>query len=140
MIETVVSYEGGLRCRAEHVESGTVVLTDAPKDHHGQGGSFSPSEMLSVSLGSCILSIMAIAAQSMGRDIAGATATIAKEMADAPRRIAGISVALRVPGDFNARQRAKLEGAAHACPVHNVLGIDVPISFEWVGEGSARDA
>jgi putative redox protein len=133
MIETVVSYEGGLRCRAEHAESRTVVLTDAPKDHHGQGGSFSPSDMLSVSLGSCILSIMAIAAQSINIDIAGATATIVKEMADAPRRISAISVALCVPGDFNARQRAKLEGAAHACPVHNVLGIDVPISIDWVG-------
>jgi len=137
MIETVVSYEGGLRCRAEHAESGTVVLTDAPKDHHGEGESFSPSEMLSISLGSCILSIMGIAARSMGMDIAGATASIAKQMADAPRRISAMSVTLRIPGDFNARQRAKLVGAAHACPVHNVLGIDVPIAIEWTGAGSA---
>ena len=133
MDDTVVSYEGGLRCRAEHAESGVVVLTDAPKDNHGQGASFSPSDLLSVSLGSCILSIMGIAARSMDADIAGATATVTKHMANAPRRVSGISVTVRVPGDFDARQRARLEAAAHACPVHNVLGIDAPISIVWIG-------
>lgn len=133
MLETVVSYEGGLRCRSEHAESGTIVLTDAPKDNHGQGESFSPSEMLSVALGSCILSIMGIAARSMNMDIAGATAIVTKEMANAPRRIARIAVNVRVPGKFDERQRIKLEAAAHACPVHNVLGIDAPITIDWVG-------
>ena len=133
MLDTVVSYEGGLRCRAEHADSGAVVLTDAPKDNHGQGESFSPSEMLSVSLGSCILSIMGIAARSMNTDITGATASVTKEMADAPRRIARIAVTVRVPGSFDERQRTKLEAAAHACPVHNVLGIDAPITIFWTG-------
>jgi uncharacterized OsmC-like protein len=133
MLDTVVSYEGSLRCRAEHADSGAVVLTDAPKDHHGQGESFSPSELLSVSLGSCILSVMGIAARSMNIDIIGATATVGKEMANAPRRIARIAVTVRVPGSFDDRQRAKLEAAAHACPVHNVLGIEAPIKIEWMG-------
>ena len=131
MSEIVVSYEGGLRCRSEHAESGVIAFTDAPKDHHGQGLSFSPSELLSVSLGSCILTIMDIAAQSIGVDIAGATATISKEMANNPRRIAQISAIVRVPGTLDDRQRAKLEAAAHACPVHNVLGIDAPIIIQW---------
>jgi len=133
MLDTVVSYEGSLRCRSEHADSGAVVLTDAPKDNQGHGESFSPSEMLSVSLGSCILSIMGIAARSMNTDIVGATATVTKEMANAPRRIARIAVAVRVPGSFDDKQRAKLEAAAHACPVHNVLGIDAPITINWIG-------
>ena len=133
MVETVVFYEGALRCRAVHDGSGAVVLTDAPKDNQGLGEGFSPSELLSVALGSCILSIMAIGARSLDFDIAGASVTVTKTMADAPRRIAGIAVAVRVPGVFTDRQRAKLEAAAHACPVHNVLGIDVPIAIDWVG-------
>jgi uncharacterized OsmC-like protein len=133
MLDTVVTYDGNLRCWAKHAESGAVVLTDAPKDHHGQGETFSPSELLSVSLGSCILSIMGIAARSMSIDITGATATVSKEMVNAPRRIARIAVAVRVPGSFDDRQRAKLEAAAHACPVHNVLGIEAPITVEWAG-------
>lgn len=133
MLETVISYEGGLRCRSTHEESGTIVVTDAPRDHHGQGESFSPSELLSLSLGSCVLSIMGIAARSMDSDIPGATATVTKEMANAPRRIARIAVHVRVPGDFDQRQRTKLEAAAHACPVHNVLGIEAPITIDWIG-------
>jgi uncharacterized OsmC-like protein len=61
-----------LRCSSEHSESGVVVVT--PRDNHGNGASFSPSELLSVSLGSCILSIMGIIARSMDIDITGATA------------------------------------------------------------------
>ena len=132
MADTVVTYEGGLRCRTQHAESGTVIVTDAPRDNHGLGQGVSPSELLSVSLGSCILSIMGIAAQSMAVDIAGATAIVAKEMSNAPRRIAKISVTLTVPGRLDARQKSKLEAAAHACPVHNVLGIDAPIEIRWL--------
>jgi uncharacterized OsmC-like protein len=128
-----VTYEGDLRCCAEHLGTGTVLLTDAPKDNLGQGESFSPSDLLSVSLGSSILSIMAIAARSMDTEIVGATAKVTKVMADAPRRIASISCEVRVPGSFNASQRRKLEAAARACPVHHVLGIEAPIKIEWVG-------
>ncbi len=108
-----------------------VVVTDAPKDNHGQGSSFSPSELLSVSLGSCILSIMGIMARSSGIDMSGATATVEKEMADAPRRIAKISVHVRVPGVLDEGQRRRLKNAAHACPIHNVLNIEAPITFTW---------
>lgn len=131
MSETVVRYEGGLRCRAAHAESGAVIVTDAPKDLHGRGESFSPSDLLAVSLGGCILSIMAVAAQSMQIDMSGATATVSKEMANAPRRISKISVMIHVEQDLDARARAKLEAAAHSCPVHNALGIEAPIAFSW---------
>jgi len=129
--ETTVKYEGSLRCSAKHKESGVIVVTDAPKDNHGNGASFSPSELLSVSLGSCILSIMGIMARSLDIDITGATASIEKEMANAPRRIARISVHVHVPGAFEEDQQRKLEAAAHACPVHNILNVDAPISFSW---------
>jgi putative redox protein len=108
-----------------------VVVTDAPKDNFGEGSSFSPSELLSVSLGSCILSIMGMMARSLAVDISGATARVEKEMANAPRRIAGISVHVHVPAALEEEQRRKLERAAHGCPVHNVLKIEAPITFSW---------
>ena len=131
MSETVVRYEGSLRCSAEHTESGVVVVTNAPKDNQGNGASFSPSELLSVSLGSCILSIMGIMARSLNLDLTGATASVEKEMANAPRRIARISVVVSVPGEIGEEDRRRLETAAHACPVHNILKVDAPISFRW---------
>ena len=132
-MSTIVEYKGGLRCRAEHTESGVVLISDAPKDNHGLGESFSPSDLLAVSLGSCILSMMGITARSLQVDIAGSTATVDKEMANAPRRIASIAVTVRVPHELHAEQRQKLEAAAHACPVHNVLDptIHAPIAFQW---------
>jgi putative redox protein len=131
MSETTVHYEGYLRCSPEHSESGVVVVTNAPKDNHGNGASFSPSELLSVSLGSCILSIMGIKARSMDIDITGATAKVEKEMANAPRRIVRISVHVHVPRELEENQKLKLEAAAHVCPVHNILNVVAPISFTW---------
>jgi uncharacterized OsmC-like protein len=74
---------------------------------------------------------MGIAARSLGVDISGATAHIEKEMENAPRRINKIAVRVRVPGALDKRYRPKLEEAAHACPVHNVMKVDAPIFFEW---------
>jgi putative redox protein len=76
---------------------------------------------------------MGIAARSINVEISGATATVEKEMADVPRRIAKIAVAVHVPHDLNADQVRKLEAAAHACPVHNCLdpALETPITFTW---------
>ncbi len=131
MSKTVVSYEGNLRSQVKHDGSGAVIVMDAPKELGGLEEGFSASDLLGVSLGGCILGIMGVAAHSMNIDIPGVTATITKEMANAPRRFAHLSVAVKIPGSFDERQRRKLEAAAHACPVHNALGIDAPIVFEW---------
>ena len=109
------------------------MLTDAPADNHGSGNGFSPTDPLSVSLGSCILSVMGIAAQSMDMEISGATAMVSKEMANSPRRIAQISVTVRGKGSFDNRQWRALEAAAHACPVDVALAIKAPIAIEWLG-------
>lgn len=69
----------------------------------------------------------------MASDIAGATATVDKEMKSGHRRFARLAVVVRVPGRFDERERAKLEAAAQACPVHEVVAIDVPITIEWTG-------
>ncbi|UAJ12635.1 OsmC family protein [Polymorphobacter megasporae] len=69
----------------------------------------------------------------MNTDISGATASVTKEMANSPRRISRIAVTISVPGKFDDRQRTELEAAAHACPIHNALGIDAPIAILWTG-------
>ncbi len=132
MSETTVRYEGSLRCTARHTESGVTVTTNAPKDNQGNGGSFSPSELLSVSLGSCILSIMGIMARSLDIDMTGATASVEKVMGNSPRRIVGISVHVHVPCSPADDDQRRLETAARACPVHKILNVDAPITFSWV--------
>ena len=129
MADFVVHYEGDLRCHVAHPENGTMLVMDASKALGGAGEHFSPSDLLSVSLGGCVLSIMAMAGRVAGLELAGATATVTKEMGNAPRRITRMAVTVRVPGRYDTAQRKRLEAAAAACPVHAVLGIDAPIAI-----------
>jgi len=126
-----VHYEGGLRCHVAHPDNGAVLVMDASQELGGRGENFSPSDLLSVSLGGCVLSIMAMAGRVAGLELAGATATVTKQMGNAPRRITMLGVTVRVPGRYDTAQRKRLEAAAAACPVHAVLGIDAPIAIIW---------
>lgn len=136
MVQIDVTYEGGLRTRAVHGPSGAELLTDAPLDNHGQGESFSPTDLVATALGTCMLTIMGIAAEKHGWPLEGATATVVKGMvADPGRRIGSLEVVIRVPGDHGERARKVLEQAALGCPVHRTLGerVEIPVRFEWAG-------
>jgi putative redox protein len=134
MVAIQLEYQGDLHCQAVHGPSGTVLTTDAPKDNQGRGESFSPTDLVATALGSCILTVMGIAARALNIDLAGTTATVEKEMVDAPvRRIQRLSVKIHVPHAVSEAHRRTLEKAAHTCPVHQSLHPDVqkPIEFSW---------
>ena len=58
-----IKYQGNLRTNAIHLDSGSEINTDAPKDNHGLGETFSPTDMVCTALASCIITIMAIAVE-----------------------------------------------------------------------------
>ena len=89
-IETV--YKGDLRTIAKHVFSGAVLVTDAPLDNNGKGEAFSPTDLLAASLGSCMLTIMGIAARTHGFNIEETKLEIIKKMATDPRRVAEVQI------------------------------------------------
>ena len=60
------SYLGDLKCEARHLQSENLIRTDAPVDNYWKGENFSPTDLLVTSLGSCLLTIMAIKASSNG--------------------------------------------------------------------------
>ena len=64
-----IIYTGNLRCQAEHIQSETLIETDAPTDNRGKGEKFSPTDLLCVSLGTCMLTTMGIKASDMNVDI-----------------------------------------------------------------------
>ena len=132
MVNIQIEYQGDLHCKATHGPSGAELSTDAPKDNQGRGESFSPTDLVATALGTCMLTIMGIAARTLNIDITGATATVEKEMTAAlPRRIQRLAVRIRVPHSPSPADREKLERAAYTCPVHKSLHPDVQISIEF---------
>ena len=125
MHQIVVEYEGKLRTRAKHLQSGNEILTDAPLDNHGKGEAFSPTDLTAAALGSCILTIMGIAAESRGLDLLGTRAEVSKIMGQNPRRIAGLQLEIYFKINFAYKERKILETAAHSCPVHKSLNADM---------------
>lgn len=132
MVRIDVRYEGDLRTRAVHGPSAAELLTDAPVDNQGLGRSFSPTDLLATALGTCILTVMGIAARRAGLDLAGATASVEKRMSAVPRRhISGLVVDLHVPHDPGPDGRRILLEAAAGCPVHASLGADTLVELRW---------
>src|SRR3982750_953018 len=116
MTSTVV-YDGNLRTVATHLQSGTVIETDAPVDNQGKGERFSPSDLVATALGSCMMTIMGIKARDMNVDLKGTRIEIEKIMKADPRRIGGINLTFYFPDGFQAsnKERQILENAAHTC-------------------------
>ena len=128
-----IKYKGNLRTTAVHIDSGSEISTDAPKDNHGLGETFSPTDMVCTALASCILTIMAIAVEKDNVDIKGTTAVVKKTMGIKPRRISKIDIDLTFPREYDQKTKTILERAAYNCPVHHTLSetVEKNISFTY---------
>jgi len=111
-------YKGDLRTEAVHIRSGNKITTDAPPDNKGKGEYFSPTDLVATALGSCIFTIMGIAARERGFSIDGATCSITKIMAENPRRIGEIKIEFDLTGmEYTDKQKKILEACVKTCPV-----------------------
>jgi len=130
-----IIYENNLRSRCTHLQSGTVILTDAPKDNHGNGEAFSPTDLVATALGSCIITTMAIKARTMdGVSVDGTRIEVRKVMAADPRRISQIDVILHMPqNNYTDKDKKILEHTALTCPVAISLHPDLvkAVTFVW---------
>src|SRR5829696_4799340 len=119
MTSTVV-YKGELRTTCTHLKSGSSFETDAPTDNNGKGERFSPTDLMSTSLATCMLTVMGIKARSMGFDLNDIKAEVEKIMKSDPRRVGGINIFFHIPeglagADDKSRQILKRTGMT--CPV-----------------------
>lgn len=122
-IETV--YLGNLRTEITHVHSGNKVTTDAPLDNNGKGEYISPTDMLAASLGSCMLTIMGMAARTHGFSIDGTKVSITKVMGTEPRRVTELVVDFYFPGDYSDKVKRIIENAGKTCPAEHSLHPDI---------------
>lgn len=131
------NYIGGLRAESTHLQSGTMILTDAPTDNMGKGEAFSPTDLVATALGTCIITTMSIFGQREDIDFTGSAITGTKVMTqEGPRKIAKIILEISLKTDIalNDEQKAKYERIAQTCPVAKSLHPDLEqvVSIVWV--------
>lgn len=130
-----IIYKGTLRTEAKHLQSNTIIETDAPTDNQGKGERFSPTDLLATSLGSCMLTIMGIKARDMQVSLEGTEISIQKIMKSDPRRVGGIEVYFKFPASLQVddKQKIILERAAMTCPVAKSIhpDIELKVDFSW---------
>tara|TARA_R110000868_G_scaffold186329_1_gene428745 strand:+ start:223 stop:627 length:405 start_codon:yes stop_codon:yes gene_type:complete len=109
-------YTGDLSCLMTH-QTGEKIRTDAPLDNQGKGEAFSPTDLVAAALGSCMLTIIAIRAQTKKIEIGNPTFNVTKEMNTLPRRIKVIAIEISFFEELTADERNYLETEAKKCPV-----------------------
>lgn len=119
-------YTGDLRTKATHLQSGSELITDAPPDNQGKGEAFSPTDLVATALGSCMMTIMGIAARNHGFNVDGTQLRITKIMRSDPRRIGEIVIDIDFPDIvYTGKQKKILRTCADTCPVALSLHPDV---------------
>lgn len=132
-----IIYKGDLRCECTHLQSGTIIETDAPTDNRGKGQRFSPTDTVCVGLSTCIITTMGIRANDMQIDLSGTILSVTKHMFSEPRRIGKIEVSLQMPEKLNLseKDRLLLEKIGDNCPVMKSIhpDIEVKVEYKWAG-------
>ncbi|MCX6337345.1 MAG: OsmC family protein [Bacteroidetes bacterium] len=130
-----IIYKSGLRTSATHLQSGTSIETDAPSDNQGKGERFSPTDLMATALGTCMITTMAIKANTLNIDLDGARVEVTKIMVSEPRRIGKLVAHLFFPAHLNLDDKTKeiLERTARTCPVERSLHPDIQLdmAFNW---------
>lgn len=133
MVTMTGVYEGDKHCKITHGPSGNVIFTDAPKDNNGRGEAFSPTDLIGASLGSCIVTTMAIYGEKNGMNLKGANFHVTKKMKTEPRQIHELALEITLPENLSADERVTLEKIAHTCPVARSLSseVNIPVVFHY---------
>lgn len=132
-----IVYNGNLRTKATHLRSGDEIITDAPTDNNGKGEAFSPTDLASTALGSCAITVMAIAANKANVEFEGSEIAMTKTMSsDSPRRITQIELDFKIKTNVSLSedQKSHYEKVAHSCPVAKSLHPDLKqvMTFTWL--------
>ena len=130
----LIEYQGELRCKATHLQSGTEIETDAPTDNRGRGEKFSPTDTVCVALGTCIITTMALKARDMNIELKDTKIDVTKHMLSDPRRIGQIDIVLHFPPlGLSDNDKLILERTGNTCPVARSLNPEMKqnIEYKW---------
>ena len=121
-----------MQTEAKHSLSGSVIYTDAPKDHDGEGKDFAPTDLLASSLGTCVMTIMGIEAKRRGWDVGNFKIDVYKIMtSNGPRKIKTLVLEIFMPSEIDSQKYKILQRAAQECPVKLNLEDAIDIQLNW---------
>ena len=118
-------YTGHFHTEAIHLQSGNKIETDAPLDNNGKGECFSPTDLFATSLGSCILTVLGMAANTHGFSIEGTRIETEKIMATNPRRVGELKLDIYFPYNYTGKEMKIIKMTINTCPVANSLHPDI---------------
>ena len=128
-----VIYKGDLRCECTHLQSGTIIETDAPTDNRGKGERFSPTDSLCVALATCMITTMGIRATDMQVDLSETRLDVTKHMLSDPRRIGKIEITLHLPAlNLDEKDKMVFQKIGDNCPVMKSLHPDLEVITEYI--------
>ena len=131
MSKIKINYLGDLRTESFHLDSESIIVTDAPKDNQGLGRKFSPTDLVASALGSCLLTIMGIVSKRHKIDMNESYAYVKKTMSESPRKISAIDVDIYLKEEISDKNKKILFNASKHCPVHNSLNKDIDIKINF---------
>ena len=136
MATSNIIYLNELRTNATHIASGNQIVTDAPKDNHGKGEAFSPTDLAATSHGACMLTVMGLYSRNHGVDMTNSSAEVTKIMnTEGPRRIVGIdvNVSFVTTEPLTEKLQTIFKNIADTCPVAKSLHPEIVqnIVFEF---------
>ena len=106
------------------------VGVDCP--YTGDGAEFSPANLLSISLGSCMLLSIGAVAQRAKLDLSGTTVNVRfKEEAKPFPHVSAIHYVVDIPRHFPAVDTRRIENAAELCPIKTNIGDNTEIKVEF---------
>jgi len=135
MVPITIVYKHQLHCASTHDPSGATLTTDAPKDNFGNGESFSPTDLVTTALGSCMITTMGIIIQKehLPINIDDTKIALEKHMSiDAPRRIVKLVAKLSFPAGIPLEYRARLQEIGDTCPMVKSLHPDIALDVHYI--------
>ena len=125
-------YLGDLHAEAKRSLSGSIIHTDAPKDHDGDGKDFAPTDLLASALGTCIITIMGIEAKRRGWKLGEINVDVYKTMTtNGPRKIKLLILEIFMPHELDEDKLKVLQSVSNECPVKLNLEESIDIRFKW---------
>lgn len=129
-----IIYKGHLRCQATHLQSGSIIETDAPTDNKGKGERFSPTDLLCVSLATCIVTTIGLKAADMQINLSDTNIEVTKHMLADPRRVGKIEIKIQFPStlQLDEKERTIFQRVGNNCPVKKSLHPDVEVLVQYI--------